>query len=430
MITISQIKSPNGYLKHYMSAVGDYYDEGEKDPRYWCGEGAKMLGLSGEVEQNHLESLGQNKHPFSGEKLTPRKPKTAFHDITYSAPKSLSILALVAGDERLIQAFYESTEFVIKELEKYASVRVRTGEKVNTESIRTTSNLTVAVIQHDSNRTLCPQLHAHMLTANISYDSERESWYALQPRQMMEASPRLRESINQDLAKRVEALGYTVDISGNKFRIDGISDELEEKFSLRSQHRKAFETRYRELFGVESSKERVEAFIKDNQKTATQRFKNEFESKFGRLPTDSEVKLHVKDWRSQKLKNISKKAIAEQQRSRLTAKKLDHMMKLVYQAKQRVQQAEKNSSESDSSYKTEEKVRRREEFSREGFGVRQNRKREEAREKSSQTAQNADVTKVSARQEALRQVKKGLRVAASMKGHQIRPKVRRHRPRF
>ncbi|HUF61052.1 MAG TPA: relaxase domain-containing protein [Verrucomicrobiales bacterium] len=99
-------------------AVGGYYSEDQAVAGEWFGLGAQALGLSGAVAREDFASLCHNQKPGTDEILTPRT-KTArhqvnaghsgsivanrrlFYDFTISPPKSVSIVALVAGDERL-----------------------------------------------------------------------------------------------------------------------------------------------------------------------------------------------------------------------------------------------------------------------------------------------------------------------------------------
>lgn len=333
MITVSQIRNGAGYLSRHLSA-NDYYSEGERVEGYWLGKGAERLGLNGVVKEAEFEALRTNRHPFTGEKLTPRMHKIAFHDIVVSAPKSFSIAAIVGQDERLVAAFHESSRSVLKELEKPAGVRVRAGEMVRTEAIKTTGNVACVAFHHDSSRMLGPQLHTHLVIANVSFDEDQQRWMALQPRVMLEASKKsIRAMFYDDLAQRAENLGYKVSRANGGFRIEGVSHELEERFSQRSGQRRKFEQRYRELFQSEASKERIEAFIKDGKSAAKARFVREFESEFQRGPSTGEVEDFVKDWRSASLKKTSTAAVRQGQLNQLSTQERQALEAMVANAR-------------------------------------------------------------------------------------------------
>ncbi|MDA0810810.1 MAG: relaxase domain-containing protein [Verrucomicrobia bacterium] len=338
MITAKAITGGATYLAKHLRA-NDYYAEGEKIEGEWIGKGAKELGLEGVVDAEHFEALRCNRHPITGEQLTARKknkirirnPRTgkleerqavAFHDITLSAPKAASIAAIVGGDERIVEAWQQSVRLAVAEMERFAAVRLRTGQFANSEKLRITGNVAGALFFHDASRTLDPQLHGHAVMANASFDKERGQWLALQPRAMLEASPYVRTFLYHDLARRLSQLGYEIEPArrGEGFGIAGISEEIEEQFSKRARQRKAFEERYENVFGHRPDKRRIEQFIRDNQGTAEVRFRAEFKAAFGKSPDDPAVAAFVIDWRNQKLTEISTPEVRQQQRDRLGEK--------------------------------------------------------------------------------------------------------------
>ena len=91
----------------------DYYSEGQRSVLQWFGKGVDRLGISpiSEVAQEACNRLCDNLHPVTGETLTSRrrqKDRRVCYDFTVSAPKSVSILALVFRDLRLLKAHEES----------------------------------------------------------------------------------------------------------------------------------------------------------------------------------------------------------------------------------------------------------------------------------------------------------------------------------
>ena len=170
MITIGLIRNGANYLSHHLRK-NDYWAEGEKEVHgEWIGEGAKALGLEGIVSDKAFDALRQNRHPKTGEPLTARDSanRVAFFDIQLSAPKDVSVLAIVGGDDRLREAFAESVKTVLVEMERFAAVRERRGEAAMTEEIRLTGNFVGAMFVHDASRDLDPQLHAHAVLANAT----------------------------------------------------------------------------------------------------------------------------------------------------------------------------------------------------------------------------------------------------------------------
>jgi len=353
LITARSITGGETYLSKHLRS-NDYYAEGEEVAGEWIGKGAKALGLEGAVHEEHFEMLRNNLHPFTGEKLTARNrasakvknPRTgrmeerkqiAFHDITFSAPKAASIAALLGDDERITLAWQQSVRLAVKEVERFAAVRLRSGDFAKSEKLRITGNVTAALFFHDSSRTLDPQLHAHAVMANASFDKEREQWLALQRRAMMEASPYIRTFLYHDFARRLTQLGYTIEAAkrGLGFGIEGISQEAEQLFSARALQRLDFEQRYRTTFGHRPSKRRVEQFIKDIRGAAEARYRAEYQSAFGKAPTDKQVEAFVRDWRDPKLAEISTEKVRQRQRERLDDQTLNAITETVSAARRR-----------------------------------------------------------------------------------------------
>src|SRR5688572_23333951 len=125
-----KLSSAEGYFAEHLSQ-NDYYAAGEIHPGQWIGAGAERLGLNaGEnVTREQFYALCENKHPRSEEQLTPRQLKEGnrrvFYDFTCSAPKSVSVLAMILDDQRLVEAHEEAARVAFGELETFAATRVR-----------------------------------------------------------------------------------------------------------------------------------------------------------------------------------------------------------------------------------------------------------------------------------------------------------------
>lgn len=291
-----------GYAQRHLEH-SDYYDEHRKVHGEWQGRGAELLGLRGQVTREQFESVREGLHPETGEFLRPRHSADrvapdgseqskgrSLYDLTFSAPKSVSVQAIVGGDERLIAAHDKAVEAALAEAERYAATRVRLhGANEN----RTTGNLIAATYRHDTSRELDPQLHTHAVTANLTYDGVEGRWKALQASDHYERRAYLTEVYRNSLAREVRSLGYDIDPKRDSrgrdygFEIRGISDGLLERYSQRSAQRDAA----------------IEQFTSEN----------------GRKPTDNEVAVLVRDSRADKLVEISTEQVRQQQQQRLSA---------------------------------------------------------------------------------------------------------------
>jgi len=327
MLTIRAMSHGSGYSERHLQH-SDYYAEGERVVGTWQGRGAELLGLSGEVEPTDFEGVRQGLDPSTGDFLRQRHSADRIgadgtvqsrgrnlYDFTISAPKSVSVMAKVGGDERLIEAHRKAVDETLKELELQAASRVRKdGEK----SDRTTSNLVLADYHHDTSRELDPQLHTHAVAANLTYDGTEGSWKALQASDIYEQRAYLTEVYRNALAHEVRSLGYEVedrrDAKGKDlgFEIKGVSHELIEKYSQRSHQRDRA----------------IDEFTKVN----------------GRKPTDNEVAVLVRESRADKLVEISTDEVYRLQHERLSPDEAFDLMELREKASSRQPEREPESS--------------------------------------------------------------------------------------
>jgi conjugative relaxase-like TrwC/TraI family protein len=220
MLTIRAMSDGKGYSARYLERR-DYYAEGERVFGRWQGRGAELLGLAGDVQTEQFEALRQGSDPRTGEFLRQRQSadRTAtdgttqsrgrnLYDFTFSAPKSVSIMASLGEDNRrLTEAHRGAVDETLTELETYAQTRVR-QDGANED--RSTGNLVLAVYQHDTSRELDPQLHTHAVAANLNYDGTEGRWKALQASEIYDCRAYLTEVYRNALAREVRRLGYEI----------------------------------------------------------------------------------------------------------------------------------------------------------------------------------------------------------------------------
>jgi len=216
MLTIRAMSDGIGYSSRHLEH-SDYYAEGERVTGVWQGRGAERLRLSGPVETEEFEARRQGLDPETHEFLRTRRSadRTAadgttlaqgrsLYDFTISAPKSVSILAIIGGDDRLIEAHRKAVSETLREAETYAASRVR---QAGANEDRPTGNLALAVYHHDTSRELDPQLHTHAVAANLTYDGTEGRWKALQASEIYERRAYLSEVYRNALGREVRALG-------------------------------------------------------------------------------------------------------------------------------------------------------------------------------------------------------------------------------
>lgn len=212
----------------------DYYAEGGLSPSEWHGKGAKELGLSGEVDRDQFRELLDGK--IGDQQLGTFRDGQLEHrpgwDVTLSAPKSVSIMAEVAGDRRLIAAHGEAVKTALAHVETHmAATRVRHGGAVTREA---TGNLIVASFQHGTSRAQDPQLHTHNVIMNAT-QGEDGSWRSLEPRAIYQLQKQIGAIYRQELALKVRELGYEIETAKESmFEIKGVSADVMAAFSTRS----------------------------------------------------------------------------------------------------------------------------------------------------------------------------------------------------
>ena len=159
--------------------------------------------------------------------IKPVSNRVAFFDFQCSAQKSVSILAVLGGDERLKIAHEQASRIALAELERFASRQKNTPLQRQSEL---TGNICAAAFTHDASRALDPQLHTHFVIANATRD-RAGNWYALNEYEIVRAVRYAGKVYQNEMARAVQELGYgirqvreTGEITG--FEIEGISDSL------------------------------------------------------------------------------------------------------------------------------------------------------------------------------------------------------------
>jgi conjugative relaxase-like TrwC/TraI family protein len=216
-----------------------------------------------------------------------------FYDFTCSAPKSVSVLAVTLADERLVTAHEEATRIAFRELETFAATRVR---KQGNQKDRITGNLAAAAFTHTSSRALDPQLHTHFTVFNATFDDSERSWKALQTGGMYDAIRYGTAVYRNELAKRVQQIGYRIQPSKHGFQIEGVSDEVLKRFSKRAQQR--------------------DAVVK------------ELEQKLGRKLSNNAISHAVHQSRAEKVKGISTTEVRERQLAQLSSEEQQSLQNL------------------------------------------------------------------------------------------------------
>jgi conjugative relaxase-like TrwC/TraI family protein len=234
----------------YTSASQSYYKQGDEVKGEWQGRLAPSFGLSGEVTAQEFSRLSEGQHPQTEAQLVQHRAAVEYQtasgktvkavehragwDATFSAPKSVSLTALVGGDDRVREAHAAAVTVALSELEKYTQARI--GGNHPAES---TAKFIAAKFEHDTARPVdgyaAPQLHTHAVIFNVTERADG-STRALQERSFFESKQFATAVYQSELMYRLRGLGYEIETGRSGApEIKGYTQAYLDASSLRSQ---------------------------------------------------------------------------------------------------------------------------------------------------------------------------------------------------
>jgi conjugative relaxase-like TrwC/TraI family protein len=233
MLSYAKIKSAGpaaAYFAKYYAIDSDR--ENGEPPGRWDGSAATSLGLTGEVKREELERVLRGEHPFFDQALGKvDKNHVAGHDLTFSAPKSVSTIWAV-GDrdlrKRLEQAHENAVSAGIAYMRTHG-IHCRLG-KAGREIAR--AEPIIARFQHSTSRANDPQLHSHTVVVNRAIGPAGD-WRSVEVdlRALHSAGSVYRAQLAQELAR----LGYGIERTNTRgeFEVAGVPRELMKHWSTR-----------------------------------------------------------------------------------------------------------------------------------------------------------------------------------------------------
>ncbi|MGG6286632.1 MobF family relaxase [Leptolyngbya sp. AN03gr2] len=233
MLSVSSVGSAGGAATYF--SKDDYYvGDGPAELSEWAGKGAEALGLKGPVSKEDFEKVLDGKLP-DGTIVNGNEKRQNGMDMTFSMPKSASLLAQIGGDKRILEAQIAAVKATMSYAEQQLAEardysRNSKGEPVGT------GKLVYALFQHDTSRALDPQNHTHAVIANLTQDKDGK-WKALHNGELWKNNSVLGSIYNAALRSNFEKLGYETKITGKhgQFEIVGVERNVIEAFSRRSQ---------------------------------------------------------------------------------------------------------------------------------------------------------------------------------------------------
>lgn len=235
MMSPKAIKSAS-QAGHYFEK-DDYYVDG-LSPSEWVGSGAEALGLSGDVQRETFKSLLEGQLP-DGQRVGTIRDGEWKHqpgtDVTFSAPKSVSILAEIAGDQRLLSAHDKAVHAALRYIEQEYIVTRNRNRSENRVEYEKTGSMVAATFKHTTSRALDPQLHTHCVLMNITQRGDGQ-WRSTENKPLFVDQKHLGLVYRQYLAEEVRSLGYSLDhAKDGTWEITGLDKDVVHEFSKRSE---------------------------------------------------------------------------------------------------------------------------------------------------------------------------------------------------
>ena len=254
MLTVSKALSSGQAQKYhkleFTSKSQSYYGQGDEVKGEWQGKLAASFGLKGQVAPLEFSRLAEGVHPQTEQPIVRHRVAQEYKnadgtttravehragwDATFSAPKSVSLTALVGGDDRVREAHRAAVTTALDELERYTQARI--GGNNPAEN---TGKFIAAKFEHDTARPVdgyaAPQLHTHAVIFNVTERADG-STRALQERAFFESQQYATAVYQSALTYQLRSLGYEIE-SGRSGapEIKGYSQEYLDASSPRSR---------------------------------------------------------------------------------------------------------------------------------------------------------------------------------------------------
>lgn len=235
MLSVYTLKSASQAAQYYEQ--GDYYITGDSvENNVWFGKGAQEQGLTGTVDAKQFKLLLEGKLPngvvlHNGYDKDGNPQHRPGYDLTFSACKSASILAIVGGDTRITHAHINAVKSVLTKIENdMASTRLK---KQGTIEVAKTNNIVAAMFNHTDSRLLDPNLHTHCILLNIT--KHEDKWRALYGDDFYNLKMSMGLEYRMHFAQNLMKLGYEIEqtTKNGLFEIANVPKELITHFSKR-----------------------------------------------------------------------------------------------------------------------------------------------------------------------------------------------------
>jgi conjugative relaxase-like TrwC/TraI family protein len=245
-LVAAQVKD---YYKKEYTAKQNYWQQGATAPGTWTGRLAEEMGLSGAINMADFDRAADGKHPVTGDQIVRHVDRAGYRtksgeevkpmqhragwDATFQAPKSVSLTALVGGDDRVRAAHDHAVDVAVRRLERYIQARV------SSDQAETTGKMLAAKFEHHTARPVngysAPHLHTHVVIFNMT-EKESGGFSALQPKALFESQQYATSIYQAELMHQLKQLGYEIHAGKSGVpEIQGYSQEYLDASSPRRQ---------------------------------------------------------------------------------------------------------------------------------------------------------------------------------------------------
>ena len=239
MLSISPM-SGAGQGDYYIElAREDYYLEGGEPSGQWFGDGARELGLEGEVQKQELSNVLRGYSPNGEHQLVQNagaENRQSGWDLTFSAPKSVSV-AWSQSEGEMRKAFQEAHQKAVTKALSYVEDEAGFTRRGQGGVERESAKLTVATFEHGTSRAQDPALHTHALIVNVGV-REDGSTGSIESKPIYQQKMAAGAVYRAELAHQIEndgRLGLIAERKQSWFELKGVNQELRDEFSKRRQ---------------------------------------------------------------------------------------------------------------------------------------------------------------------------------------------------
>lgn len=222
---LSASQAQTYHTKEFTAAEQNYWKQGDTIQGEWHGRLADEFGLSGAVGAQEFARLSEGQHPETGKQLVLHRVVHEYRnaqgemvspvehragwDATFSAPKSISLTALVGEDDRVREVHRQAVNAAPNELEKYTQARIGGNNPAET-----TGRFVAVKFEHDTARPVdgyaAPQLHTQVVIFNVT-ERGNGKMRSLQPHSLFESQQFATAVYQSQMSYNLRSLGYEIE---------------------------------------------------------------------------------------------------------------------------------------------------------------------------------------------------------------------------